>query len=146
MNMIYTKNLTIRTLEKYKINHKHKLNIAMPLEVHAHPVLKDGSVLLPEKPELVDRRVGDCLSVSVQEVMFTGRDSAYGCKLRANRKTRKKHLVVHQQILQEIHTHHIHTGFSTSVIRFKASIQFLYSSIIFLHTLYSAIMQTWVRR
>lgn len=62
----------------------------MSLKVHTHPVLRAGSMLLPERPELRESRVGDCFSVSAQEDTLTGRDSPYGSKLRAREKNRKE--------------------------------------------------------
>lgn len=40
-------------------------------------------MLLPERPELMDNSVGDCLSVRLQEDMLMGRDRPYGSRLNA---------------------------------------------------------------
>lgn len=45
-------------------------------------------MLLPERPELMDKSVGDCLSVMLQEDM--GRDRPYGSRLNAEADTRVK--------------------------------------------------------
>lgn len=58
----------------------------MCTRVDPHPVLSDGSVLFPERPELTDNRVGDCLSVSIQDDVLTARGSPYGSKLSATEK------------------------------------------------------------
>lgn len=47
-------------------------------------------MLLPERPELMDKSVGDCLSVMLQEEMLTGRDRPYGSRLNAEADTRVK--------------------------------------------------------
>lgn len=39
-----------------------------------YPPLCERSVLLPERPELMDNRVGECLSAMLQEDMLMGRD------------------------------------------------------------------------
>lgn len=49
--------------------------------------LCERSVLLPERPELMDNSVGDCLSVMLQEDMLMGRDRPYGSRLNAEADT-----------------------------------------------------------
>lgn len=48
-----------------------------------YPPLCDRSVLLPDRPELMDSSVGDCLSAMLQEDMLMGRDRPYGSRLSA---------------------------------------------------------------
>lgn len=48
-----------------------------------YPPLCERSVLLPDRPELMDRSVGDCLSVMLQEDMLMGSDRPYGSRLSA---------------------------------------------------------------
>lgn len=60
-----------------------------------YPPLCDRSVLLPDRPELMDSSVGDCLSAMLQEDMLMGRDRPYGSRLSAEgdiavRKTNKQ--------------------------------------------------------
>lgn len=47
-------------------------------------------MLLPERPELMDMSVGDCLSVMLQEDMLMGRDRPYGSRLNAEADTTVK--------------------------------------------------------
>lgn len=47
-------------------------------------------MLLPERPELMDKSVGDCLSVMLQEDMLMGRDRPYGSRLKAEADTTVK--------------------------------------------------------
>lgn len=55
-----------------------------------YPPLCERSVLLPERPELMDNSVGDCLSVMLQEDMLMGRDRPYGSRLNAEADTTVK--------------------------------------------------------
>lgn len=48
-----------------------------------YPPLCERSALSPDRPELMDSSVGDCLSVMLQEDMLMGRDRPYGSRLRA---------------------------------------------------------------
>lgn len=60
-----------------------------------YPPLCERSVLLPERPELMEKSVGDCLSVMLQEDMLMGRDRLYGSRFNAEAdttvKSRPKH-------------------------------------------------------
>lgn len=47
-------------------------------------------MLLPERPELMDNSVGECLSVMLQEDMLMGRDRPYGSRLNAEADTTVK--------------------------------------------------------
>lgn len=40
-------------------------------------------MLSPDRPELMDNSVGDCLSAMLQEDMLMGRDRPYGSRLSA---------------------------------------------------------------
>ena len=40
-------------------------------------------MLSPDRPELMDNSVGDCLSAMLQEDMLMGRDRPYGSRLNA---------------------------------------------------------------
>lgn len=55
-----------------------------------YPPLCERSTLLPERPELRDKSVGDCLSVVLQEDMLMGRDRPYGSRLNAEADTTVK--------------------------------------------------------
>lgn len=61
-----------------------------------YPPLCERSVLLPERPELMENSVGDCLSVMLQEDMLMGRDRLYGSRFNAEADTtvnsRPKHV------------------------------------------------------
>lgn len=58
----------------------HKLHMHF---VTTYPPLCDMSVLLPDRPELMDKSVGDSLSVRLQEDRLMGSDRAYGSRLSA---------------------------------------------------------------
>ena len=51
--------------------------------VSTYPPLCESSVLSPDRPELMDNSVGDCLSAMLQEDMLMGRDRPYGSRLNA---------------------------------------------------------------
>lgn len=51
--------------------------------VSTYPPLCERSVLSPDRPELMDNSVGDCLSAMLQEDMLMGRDRPYGSRLNA---------------------------------------------------------------
>lgn len=53
------------------------------LPTSTYPPLCDRSVLLPDRPELMDSSVGDCLSAMLQEDMLMGSDRPYGSRLSA---------------------------------------------------------------
>lgn len=51
--------------------------------VATYPPLCERSVLLPDRPELMDNSVGDCLSAMLQEDRLMGSDRPYGSRLNA---------------------------------------------------------------
>lgn len=51
--------------------------------VSPYPPLCERSVLSPDRPELIDNSVGDCLSAMLQEDMLMGSDRPYGSRLNA---------------------------------------------------------------
>lgn len=51
--------------------------------MYTNPPLCERSVLSPDRPELMDNSVGDCLSAMLQEDMLMGRDRLYGSRFNA---------------------------------------------------------------
>lgn len=49
----------------------------------SYPPLFDRSALLPDRPELMDNSVGECLSAILQEDMLIGSERPYGSRLSA---------------------------------------------------------------
>lgn len=49
----------------------------------SYPPLFDRSALLPDRPELMDNSVGECLSAILQDDMLMGSERPYGSRLSA---------------------------------------------------------------
>lgn len=57
------------------------------MNVFFYPARWETSVLSPDRPELMDRGVGECLSVMLQEDMLMGSARPYGSRLNTDAMT-----------------------------------------------------------
>lgn len=73
-------------------------------------------MLSPDKPELMDNSVGDCLSVMLHADMLMGRDKPYGSRLKAEETVESEQIQTSK---------HKHTGSMSMSFTFRLSQLFL---------------------